>query len=129
MRYRYALFRPLPLSDHLGHDNIKSTMIYLHLNLNRRRQMQRQFMIIMWRSNRSTCLNLSMVTWQTPYHNCHRNYNRSSRGHKRRKSAELSPCENNLVDIRSCPHPLPLTIAVMQLICLPRAGVRPGLVF
>jgi len=36
-----------PISDiknHLGHDNIQSTTIYLHLDLDRRRHIQRQFM-------------------------------------------------------------------------------------
>ena len=31
------------IKNHLGHDNIQSTTIYLHLDLDRRRQIQRQF--------------------------------------------------------------------------------------
>ena len=30
------------IRNHLGHDNIQSTTIYLHLDLNRRRQIQKQ---------------------------------------------------------------------------------------
>ncbi|MCF8129445.1 MAG: site-specific integrase [Deltaproteobacteria bacterium] len=32
------------IQNHLGHDNIQSTTIYLHLNLDRRRHIQKQFM-------------------------------------------------------------------------------------
>ena len=32
------------IKNHLGHDNIQSTTIYLHLDLDRRRHIQRQFM-------------------------------------------------------------------------------------
>lgn len=32
------------IQNHLGHDNIQSTSIYLHLNLDRRRHIQKQFM-------------------------------------------------------------------------------------
>ena len=32
------------IKNHLGHDNIQSTTIYLHLDLDRRRHIQKQFM-------------------------------------------------------------------------------------
>jgi len=31
------------IKNHLGHDNIQSTTIYLHLDLDRRRHIQKQF--------------------------------------------------------------------------------------
>ena len=31
------------IKNHLGHDNIQSTTIYLHLDLNRRRHIQKHF--------------------------------------------------------------------------------------
>jgi hypothetical protein len=31
------------IKNHLGHDNIQSTTIYLHLDLNHRRHVQKQF--------------------------------------------------------------------------------------
>ncbi len=31
------------IKNHLGHDNIQSTTLYLHLDLNRRRHIQRRF--------------------------------------------------------------------------------------
>ena len=31
------------IKNHLGHDNIQSTTIYLHLDLNRRKQIQKHF--------------------------------------------------------------------------------------
>jgi integrase/recombinase XerD len=40
------LYRGDPITDiknHLGHDNIQSTTIYLHLDLNRKRHIQKQF--------------------------------------------------------------------------------------
>ena len=40
------LYRGHPITDiknHLGHDNIQSTMIYLHLDLNHRRHIQKRF--------------------------------------------------------------------------------------
>ena len=40
------LYRGYPITDiknRLGHDNIQSTTIYLHLDLNRKRHIQKQF--------------------------------------------------------------------------------------
>lgn len=31
------------IQNHLGHENIQSTMVYLHLDLNRRRRIQKRF--------------------------------------------------------------------------------------
>ena len=31
------------IKNHLGHDNIQSTMVYLHLDLTRRREIQKKF--------------------------------------------------------------------------------------
>ena len=34
----------IDIRNHLGHDNVQSTMVYLHLDLNRRRDIQRRFL-------------------------------------------------------------------------------------
>jgi integrase/recombinase XerD len=31
------------IKNHLGHENLKSTMVYLHLNISRKREVQKKF--------------------------------------------------------------------------------------
>ena len=39
----YSGYAITDIKNHLGHDNIQSTVIYLQLDLNRRRHIQRRF--------------------------------------------------------------------------------------